>query len=66
MHEIKTKMEKFVKGGGGYVNMWISRQEISGITSIKPNIDAFKYGRDMEQHASNAFFDLNAAIKSQG
>ena len=45
------------KGGCGYVNMWSLCQKISGLTSINPNISAFKYGRDMEQHASNAFFE---------
>ena len=57
-HEIKTKMEKFVKGGSGYVNMWSLCQKISGLTNINPNIPALKYGRDMEQHASNAFFEI--------
>ena len=57
-HEIKTKMEKFVKGGGSYVNLWSLCQKISGLTSISPNIPALKYGRDMEQHASNACFEI--------
>ena len=50
-HEIKTKMEKFIKGGGGYINMWSLSQKISGLTLTSPNIPALKYGRDMEQHA---------------
>ena len=56
-HEIKTKMEKFVKGGGGggYVNMWRLCLKISGLTTSNPNIPGLKHGRDMEQHASNAF-----------
>ena len=57
-HEIKAKMEKFVKVGIGYVNMWNLCQKISGLTSINPNIPTLKYGRDMEQHAFNVFFEL--------
>ena len=51
-------MEKFVKGGGGYVNMWSLCQKISDLISINPNIPTLMYGRDMEQHASNAFFEI--------
>ena len=57
-HDIKTKMEKFIKGGSGYVNMWSLCQKMSGLTSINPNIPALNYGRDMEQHALNAFFEI--------
>ena len=57
-HEIKAKMEKFVKVGIGYVNMWNLCQKISGLTSINPNIPTLKYGRDMEQHSFNVFFEL--------
>ena len=39
------------------MNMWSLYQKISGLTSINPNIPALKYRRDMEQHASNAFFE---------
>ena len=28
LHDIKTKMEQFVKGVGGYVNMWSLSQNI--------------------------------------
>ena len=31
---------------------------ISSLTSINLNITAVKYGSDMEQHASNAFFEI--------
>ena len=58
LHEIKTKMEKFVKGGSGYVNMSSLCQKLSSLISINPDIPALKYGRDMEQHASNAFFEI--------
>ena len=51
-------MEKFVKGGIGYINMQSLCQKISGLTRINPNIPALKYGRDMEQHASNSFFEI--------
>ena len=37
-YEIKTKVEKFVKEGNGYVKMWSLCQKISGLTSINPNI----------------------------
>ena len=47
--------------------MWSLCQKISGLTSINPYIHALNYGRDMEQHACNAFFEIfNAATKSQG
>lgn len=60
-------MEKFVKGGGGYENMWNLCQKISGLTSINPNMPALEYRRDMEQQTSNAFYEfLNAAIKRLG
>jgi len=52
-HEIKTKMEKFITGKGGYVNMWSLCQKISGL-----DIPVLKYGREMEKHALNAFFDI--------
>ena len=32
-------------------NIWL-------LSSINPNIPALKYGRDMELHASNAFFEI--------
>ena len=57
-HGIKTKVEKFVKEGSGYMNMWSLCQKMSGLTSINPNIAAITYGRNMEQHASNAFFEI--------
>ena len=38
--------------------MWSLCWKTSGLTSINPNITALKYGRDMEQHASNAFFEI--------
>ena len=44
-HKIKTKMEKFVKGGSGYMNMSSLCQKISGLTSINPNIPALKFGQ---------------------
>ena len=34
LHDIKTKMEKFIKGGSGYVDMWSLCQKMSGLTSI--------------------------------
>ena len=52
-HELKTKMEKFDKGGG-YVKMWSLCQKTSGLTNIT---SALKYVRNMEQQASNAFFE---------
>ena len=42
----KTLIEK-------YIYMYIS-----SLTSINLNITAVKYGSDMEQHASNAFFEI--------
>ena len=57
-HEMKTKTEKFDKGEGGYVNIWSLCQKISRLTSINSNISALKCGRDMVQHASNAFFEI--------
>ena len=32
--------------------------KVYGLTSINPNITALTYGKDMEQHASNAFFEI--------
>ena len=49
---------KFVKGESGYVNMWSLCQKISGLISINPNIPGRQYGRDMEQHAFKAFFEI--------
>ena len=57
-HEVKTKMEKFNRGGGGYVNLWQVFQKISGLTFINPNIPALKYGRSMEINAVNNFIDV--------
>ena len=57
-HEIMTKMEKFTKGGGIYVNMWSLSQKISGLTLVNSNIPALKYGREMEEHAANTFMDM--------
>ena len=36
--------------------MWSLK--VYGLTSINPNITALTYGRDMEQHASNAIFEI--------
>ena len=57
-YEIETNMGRFVEGESGYVNMWSSCQKISGLISINPNIPGLTYGRDMEQHAFNAFFEI--------
>ena len=51
-HEVKTKMEKIVKGGGGYVSIWDLVQKISGHIFTNPNIPALKCGREMEPHAA--------------
>ena len=40
------------------MNMWSLWQKISDLTSIYPNMPALKYGRDMEQRASNVFFEI--------
>ena len=40
------------------MNMWSLWQKISDLTSIYPNMPALKYGRDVEQHASNVFFEI--------
>ena len=53
-----NKTIKFVKGWSGYMDVWSLCQKIFGLTSINPNISALKYGRDMEQHASNTFFEI--------
>ena len=34
--KLKTKMQKVIKGTGGYVNMWNLIQKISGFTFINP------------------------------
>ena len=50
--------KKTVKGGGDFVNIWNLCQKMCGLTSINPNILALKHERDIEQHASNAFFEI--------
>ena len=56
-HEIKTKMEKVVRGVGGYINMWSLNQKVSGLIFVSPDIPALKYGRTMEEEAVNAFYN---------
>ena len=38
--------------------MWSLNQKISGVTFVKPNIPALKYGRDMEREVANTFIEL--------
>jgi len=54
-HEVLTKMDKIIKGGSNYINMWSLNQKISGLAFVNPNIPALKYGRTMEEEAVNSF-----------
>ena len=56
-HEVKTKMEKFSKGGS-CGNFWQLFQKNSGLMFVSPNIPALKYGRSMEVNPVNVFCDL--------
>ena len=56
-HDVLTKLNKIEKGGGGYVDMFKLNQNVSGLTYINPNIPALKYGRCMEDHAANSFYE---------
>lgn len=57
-HDVLTKMDKVIKGGGGYVNMWSLNQKVSGLAFVNPDIPALKYGRTMEIEAVNMFCDV--------
>ena len=54
-HEVITKMKKVVGGGGGVIDLWSSFQKVSRFTCKNPNIPAFKYGREMEEHSAAKF-----------
>ena len=49
-HEVKTKMEKFLKGGTSEI-FWELFKKISGLVFISPDIPALKYGQSMEINA---------------
>ena len=54
--EVVTKMKKVRKGRRGAVNIWpLKEKKNSGMTFVKPNIPALKYGRDMEIEAVHTF-----------
>ena len=48
-------MKKVRKGGGGVVNIWSLKENISRMTFVNPNIPVLKYGRNMEIEAVNTF-----------
>ena len=50
-----TKMKKVRKGGGGVVNIWLLKENISGKIFVNPNIPALKYGRGIKIDAFNTF-----------
>ena len=52
-HEVITKMKKVRKGGGGVVNIWSLKENISGMAFVNLNIPALKYGKGMETEAVN-------------
>ena len=57
-HNVSTKMDKVMKGGGGYLNMWSLNQNVSGLLFVNPDIPALKYGRSMEENAVNNFYEI--------
>ena len=67
-HEIKTKMEKFVNGGSGYVNMWSLCQKISGFYPALTQIYLPLSMEGIWSYMLLMYFlkFLSAATKSQG
>ena len=52
-------MSKIAKKDGDHSEkMWSLIKNVSGMTSINPNLPALKYGRDMEPLAANRLFDI--------
>ena len=62
-HEVITKMKKVRKGGGGVVNIWSLKENISGKIFVNLNIPALKYGRGIKIDAVNTFAEYTKNIQ---